>query len=72
MTLKGFTGNPRGTIFGWDSTIAQSMQKRLKQKTPIDNLYLAGAWTLPGPGQSAVIMSGRDAARAILKDSGAK
>ncbi len=67
-TLKGFTGNPKGTIFGWDSTIEQSMQKRLAQKTPVANLFLAGAWTLPGPGQSAVIMSGRDAARAILKE----
>ena len=67
-TLQSFSGNPRGTIFGWDSTIGQSMDKRLAQKTPVPNLYLAGAWTLPGPGQSAVIMSGRDAARAILKE----
>ncbi len=65
-TVQAFTLNPRGSIFGWDNTVAQSMMGRLPQQTPITNLYLAGAWTFPGGGQSAVLISGATAARTIL------
>jgi prolycopene isomerase len=65
-TMEHYTLNPRGTIFGWDNTPAQSLLKRLPQKTPIDNLYLAGAWTFPAGGQSAVLTSGLSAAKLIL------
>jgi phytoene dehydrogenase-like protein len=40
---------------------------RMKQEGPIDNLFLAGAWTFPGGGQSACLMSGNAAAKKILK-----
>jgi all-trans-retinol 13,14-reductase len=69
-TMEHFTLNPGGTIFGWDNTRDQSLLKRLPQKTPIKNLYLAGAWTFPGGGQSAVITSGVMAAQTILKQEG--
>lgn len=65
-TMEHFTLNPKGSIFGWDTIAEQSMLKRLKQETPIPNLYLAGAWTFPGPGQSAVISSGLMAGQKIL------
>ncbi len=65
-TMEHFTLNPKGTIFGWDTTPEQSMFKRPSNKTPIPNLYLAGAWTFPGGGQSAVIASGGIAAQMIL------
>ncbi|UCD83743.1 MAG: NAD(P)/FAD-dependent oxidoreductase [Deltaproteobacteria bacterium] len=65
-TMEHYTLNPRGTIFGWEYSLEQSMLKRLPQETPIENLYLAGAWTFPGGGQSAVLMSGAEAARKIL------
>jgi prolycopene isomerase len=65
-TMEHFTLNPRGSIYGWDPVAEQSMMKRLKQETPIPNLYLAGAWTFPGPGQSAVIASGMMAGQKIL------
>jgi prolycopene isomerase len=66
-TMEHYTLNPKGTIFGWDNTPEQSLLKRLPQKTPIENLYLAGAWTFPGGGQSAVISSGIMAADKIMK-----
>lgn len=69
-TVEGYTLNPRGTIFGWDHTIDQSLEKRLENQTPIDNLYLAGAWTFPGAGQSAVILSGSMVADMILEREG--
>lgn len=67
LTMKGFTMNPAGTIYGWDAVPEQSMQRRLPQQTPVDNLLLSGAWTFPGCGQSAVLVSGSLAADAILK-----
>ena len=69
-TVEGYTLNPRGTIFGWDHTIDQSLERRLENQTPIDNLYLAGAWTFPGAGQSAVIMSGSMVAGMIMEREG--
>ncbi len=65
-TLKGFTLNPEGTIFGWDNTPEQSMNRRMPQQTPIENLLLAGAWTFPGGGQSAVLSGGAIAAMTIM------
>ena len=65
-TMEHFTLNPQGTIFGWDNTPEQSMLKRLPPETPIENLYLAGAWTFPGGGQSAVLSSGLMTASKIL------
>jgi prolycopene isomerase len=67
-TNEHFTLNYRGSIYGWANSINQSMLNRLPNKTPIKNLYLAGAWTFPAGGQSAVLMSGYTAAEAITKD----
>lgn len=67
QTLRAFTLNPRGTIFGYDETVEQSILNRIEQATPIPNVYLAGAWTFPGPGQETVLSSGLLAAQAILK-----
>lgn len=69
-TVEGYTLNPRGTIFGWDHTIDQSLEKRLENQTPVENLYLAGAWAFPGAGQSAVILSGSMVADMILEKEG--
>jgi prolycopene isomerase len=67
-TMAHYTLNPKGAILGWANTPEQSMFKRLPQETPIDNLFLAGAWTFPCGGQSAVIMSGVFAAEKVLAD----
>ena len=66
-TMEHYTLNPKGTIFGWEFSKEQSMLKRLSQKTPIENLYLASAWAFPGGGQSAVIMGGLMCADTIVK-----
>ncbi len=67
QTMKGFTLSPKGSIFGWDNIPEQSMDNRMPQQTPIDNLLLAGAWTFPGGGQSAVLVSGMVAAKLVMK-----
>ena len=39
---------------------------RLRARTPLPGLVLAGAWVPPGPGQTAVLHSGARAARLLL------
>ncbi len=68
LTLERYTLNPFGTIFGWEYNQKQSMLNRLPQDTPINNLFLAGAWTFPGGGQGAVLTSGSTAAGMILSN----
>jgi prolycopene isomerase len=58
LTNLRYTLNPRGAIYGWNQTVDNSGQRRFPQKTPIRNLYLAGAWTFPGHGYGACIPSG--------------
>jgi all-trans-retinol 13,14-reductase len=65
-TIEAFTLSPRGSIIGWSNTMDQSLANRLEQTTEIENLFLAGAWTYPGGGQSQVMLSGQIAAGYIL------
>ncbi|MBZ5575348.1 MAG: NAD(P)/FAD-dependent oxidoreductase [Acidobacteriia bacterium] len=58
LTNLRYTGNDRGAIYGWDQTVDNSGDRRLGHATPIQNLYLAGAWTRPGHGYTAVLQSG--------------
>lgn len=65
LTYERYTLNTRGAAMGWAFS-PQMFMKRLEQKTPIPNLYLAGHWTMPGGGVPAVALSGLRAARMIL------
>jgi phytoene dehydrogenase-like protein len=67
LTNVRYTGNYRGAIYGWDQTLDNSGIRRLPHKTPIRNLYLAGAWTQPGGGYAAVIPSGLQCFGEIMK-----
>ncbi len=67
LTNVRYTANYRGAIYGWDQTLATSGPQRLAQKTPIKNLYLAGAWTFPGGGIGAVLGSGLACFGEIMK-----
>jgi phytoene dehydrogenase-like protein len=59
LTFKRYTQNYNGAIYGWANTVSQGTPlNRMKQKTPIKNLYLSSAWTFPGEGQLGVMMSG--------------
>ncbi len=67
LTMERYTLNYKGAFMGWAPIPEQNMLKRMKQKTPLDHLYLAGAWTFPGGGQSACLLSGYSTAQKILK-----
>ncbi len=70
LTNVRYTGNYRGAIYGFDQTLDNSNSRRLPHKTPVKNLYLAGAWTTPGHGYGAVIPSGLECFGEIMKNWG--
>jgi len=67
LTNVRYTRNYRGAIYGWDQTLGNTGQSRVGHKTPIKNLYLAGAWSTPGHGYGAVIPSGLSCFGEIMK-----
>jgi len=67
LTNVRYTRNFRGAIYGWDQTLDNSPPRRLPHATPVKNLYLAGAWTNPGGGYSAVLSSGLECFGEIMK-----
>lgn len=66
-TIKRYTLNPAGTAYGFAQIPRQAGRKRIQQKSPIENLYFASAWTMPGHGFSGAILSGYWCAEEILK-----
>lgn len=66
-TMKRYTLNPKGTAYGFAQLPEQSGRKRIPQKSSIENLYFASAWTMPGHGFSGAIMSGYTCAATLLK-----
>jgi len=68
LTNWRYTRNYRGAIYGWDQTVNNSGASRVPHRTPIRNLFLAGAWTSPGHGYGAVIPSGLQCFAAIMEE----
>ena len=66
LTLVRYTLNTEGSMSGWAPTSEYMSSKKLEQRTPIKNLFLAGQWTQPGARTSQVAISGRNAAEMIL------
>jgi prolycopene isomerase len=67
-TLERYTSSRDGAAYGWAVTADQIWENRLSPKTPIDNLYLTGHWTRPGPGVCAVVSSGWGVANLIMEN----
>ncbi|MGD9346906.1 MAG: NAD(P)/FAD-dependent oxidoreductase [Candidatus Aminicenantes bacterium] len=68
LTNIRYTSNTKGAIYGWDQTVDNSGNRRFPNRTPIKNLFLAGAWTSPGHGYGGVIYSGLQCFAEIMKD----
>jgi prolycopene isomerase len=54
--------------YGWACTPLGAGIGRLGHATPVKGIYLAGQWTLPGPGIPQVVASGAEVARIITND----
>ena len=65
LTYERYTLNSLGAAEGWAFSPAMFL-RRVPQQTPIENLHLAGHWTLPGGSVPGVALSGLRAARLIL------
>ena len=64
-TMERYTNNTKGAVYGYSQTIKQAGRHRLKTETPIDNLFLVGAWVKPGGGYEGSISSGMVVAQNI-------
>ena len=65
-TLERYTSNYQGAAYGWDVTPEQAGANRIANKSPINGLYFAGHWSMPGGGVYGVSYSGVLAAQHIL------
>ena len=66
-TIKRYTLSPGGAVYGFAHTPKQAGMNRIGNKSPIDNLYFASAWTMPGGGFTGAILGGYFCAVDILK-----
>lgn len=66
LTMARYTGNYKGSVFGWEQNVAQSGINRTNNFTPINKFYLVGAWTRPGAGIIGVMQSGERVAEQIM------
>ncbi len=65
ITNWRYSRNVGGAIYGTEQTVENMYSGRLQSKTPIENLFLTGAWTFGG-GMSAALMSGRETSRIVI------
>lgn len=67
LSTEYFTGHSQGTIYGIPAIRQRYFSKWIDFKTPVKNLYMAGADTPVGHGIGGVLMSGLFTAAAVLK-----
>ena len=67
-TMKRYTNNTDGAVYGWKQDIKQGGFNRLSIKSDFSNVYLAGSWTNPGGGFEGAITGGILTATRMLKD----
>ena len=70
LTNVRYTGNTGGAIYGFDQSMDNSYMTRLDNRTPVEGLYLASAWSNPGGGFAGAIMSGQLAFLKMMEDWG--
>ncbi|MCK5871147.1 hypothetical protein BMR05_15325 [Methylococcaceae bacterium HT4] len=65
-TMQRYTLNNKGAAYGWAMTPEQVGASRIANKAPIEGLYFAGHWTMPGGGVYGVSYSGVQTAQKVL------
>ncbi len=71
LTNWRYTGNTHGAIYGFEQSMDNAYMNRIGNKTPINGLYLAGAWGNPGGGYAGVLRGGQMTFEMIMQDWGA-
>lgn len=66
LALGKYSLARNGAMYGWENNPRQTHSRRPANQTPIDGLYLAGAWTQPGSGTINTMQSGFQTAQIIL------
>ena len=67
LTNWAWTSNPHGAIYGFEQSMDNSFMTRIQNETPIEGLYLAGAWGSPGGGFGGALSSGKLTFTAITR-----
>ncbi|WP_299159797.1 FAD-dependent oxidoreductase [uncultured Eudoraea sp.] len=67
-TIKRYTANPSGAVYGFAQTLELTASKRFRNNFLIPNLYFASAWAFPGGGFEGSITGGFLAALQMNKD----
>jgi hypothetical protein len=67
-TIKRYTSNTSGSVYGFAQTKEQSATNRLRNNFLLPNLYFASAWAFPGGGFEGSIMAGFLAALQMNRD----
>lgn len=70
-TMARYSRNYHGAIYGFAQTTQQSNSRRLRNRSPIDGLYITGSWTWAGGGYEGAMMTGVQTALAIQQQVGA-
>jgi all-trans-retinol 13,14-reductase len=72
ITTRRYTGAEFGVSYGIAATVAQSMEARPAERSPVPGLYLCGASGRSYHGIYGTMCSGRAAARSIIEDAGGR
>lgn len=67
-TIKRYTSNPGGAVYGFAQTKDLTGSKRFRNNFLIPNIYFASAWAFPGGGFEGSITGGFLAALQMYKD----
>ncbi len=68
-TMARYTANKDGSIYGYSSNVDSHSVHRPAPRSSVSGLYLAGAWTFPGPGFTGAMSSGFNTANLVLQDA---
>ncbi|MCX5997497.1 MAG: FAD-dependent oxidoreductase [Chloroflexi bacterium] len=68
LTNMRYTGNPRGSIIGFDENFTGTGFLHMPMRGPLEGLYFANAWVNIGGGFETCIATGAMASREVLKD----
>jgi prolycopene isomerase len=66
LALEQYSWNRCGAMYGWENSPGQTGARRPANKTPLEGLYLASAWSRPGSGSINAIFAGFQTAQMIL------